>query len=315
MPARPIKRNPFTEGGKTLVSMARDTDVYSGVEKAVGLIGGIGKMKVRNKIVLVKPNVNSDDPFPGTTNPNVVGAVVRLLSDAGAERVIVADQSNSFYLPTVKSMERVGIKSAAESEGAFVTGFEDYPWVQIRDPRMEHLKSVRVSRLIYDAERIVSVPVVKTHSLEAFSMSLKNWVGIIHPKDRYLMHLHESVAQRMIPEIGVCVHPDLMVMDGTVCMVAGGPFKGVEKRMDLVIASGDRIANDVVGLGIIKHFRAWPAVCDKGVWEADQIHHAVELGLGVQSPERIHIRWGPTKDTQLRVLAEEVRGCLTRKGG
>jgi uncharacterized protein (DUF362 family) len=229
-PARTPHRNPFKEGGKSLVSMARDEDVYSAAMKAVDLIGGVGKLNVKNKIVLVKPNVNSDDPHPGTTNPAVVGAVVRMLYDAGAEKVIVADQSNSFYLPTLKSMEKVGIKHAAEKEGAFVTGFEDYPWVKIQDPRMKYSKSVRVSRLIYDAERIVSVPVVKTHSLETFTMSLKNWVGIIHPQDRYLMHLHEDIAQCMIPEIGLCVHPDLIVMDGTLCMVAGGPFKGVEKR-------------------------------------------------------------------------------------
>jgi uncharacterized protein (DUF362 family) len=310
-PAKGIPKNQFTKSGKSLVSIVKDKDTFSAVEKAVDLLGGIGKLKLRNKIVVVKPNVNSDDHFPGTTNPAVVAAVVRLLKNAGAEEVIVADQSNSFYLPTIKTMQKLGIKQAAEEEGAIVTSFEEYPWVKIEDPRMKYVKSVSVSKLIYEADYVVSIPVVKTHSLETFTMSLKNWVGIIHPQDRYKMHMHENIAQYVIPELGLCVHPDLVVMDGTVCMVAGGPFSGTEKKMDLVIASGDRIANDLVGLGIIKHFDIWPRVSEKKLWEQKQIQRAVELNLGATSPNQIQLGYSPKSDKNLSKLIQEINRYIS----
>lgn len=39
------------------------------------MIGGIKRAGFKDKRVLVKPDVNSDDPYPATTNPEVVRSV------------------------------------------------------------------------------------------------------------------------------------------------------------------------------------------------------------------------------------------------
>jgi uncharacterized protein (DUF362 family) len=64
-------------------------------------------------------------------------------------------------------------------------------------------------------------------------------------------------------------------------MIAGGPRKGTAVKTNVILASGDRIAGDVAGLGVIKSFDKCPAIADKGIWEQRQIKRAVEIGLGV----------------------------------
>ena len=43
--------------------------------------------------VFIKPALNSGNPYPATTNPIAIGAMVELLKEKGARRVIVGDMS------------------------------------------------------------------------------------------------------------------------------------------------------------------------------------------------------------------------------
>lgn len=109
----PQHNNPFIEDGKALVAIARGKDMYGMVRRAVAALGGLEKIGIRGKTVLVKPNVVSEAPHPITTNPEVVRAVVRLLYEEGAEKVYVGDMSAMLTLPTLKNMEKNGIRQAA----------------------------------------------------------------------------------------------------------------------------------------------------------------------------------------------------------
>jgi hypothetical protein len=55
----------------------------------------------------------------------------------------------------------------------------------------------------------------------------------------------------------------------------------------VILASGDPIATDVVALGLIKAFGRWDLVTAKGVWEQVQIRRAMALGLGARGPHEI----------------------------
>jgi uncharacterized protein (DUF362 family) len=63
-------------------------------------------------------------------------------------------------------------------------------------------------------------------------------------------------------------------------MIEGGPWEGMAEKTGLIIASKDRVAADIVGLGVIKAFGKWARVTEKDVWDQKQIKRAIELGLG-----------------------------------
>ena len=59
------------------------------------------------------------------------------------------------------------------------------------------------------------------------------------------------------------------------------------EKADIIAASGDRIAADIIGLALIKHFGKARDVTGKSVWEQRHIQRAIELGLGVKEAASI----------------------------
>jgi uncharacterized protein (DUF362 family) len=274
-----ISENPFTEGGNALVGVAGSGGVQGMIKDAVSLIGGFERLNVKGKRVLIKPNVVSGKPNPATTNPEVVGAVVRLMYEYGAAKVYVGDMSAMATLSTLRNMKNNGIKKAAEDNGAEVVIFEDYDWVEVELPRNQYVKTAYVTEWLYRTDLMINLPVIKTHRSASYSISLKNFIGCTHLKQRpYLIdsdHWEEIVA-----EFNAVYTPDLNIVDGTVSMIEGGPWEGTPANTNLIIASGDRVAADAVGLGIIKSFGKWNMVTGKDVWEQKQIKTAIEFGIG-----------------------------------
>jgi uncharacterized protein (DUF362 family) len=304
---QPITRdNPFVAGGKALVGVAGGGSAEAMVAAAVELIGGFGRLAVEGKRVLVKPNVVSGSPSPTTTSPEVVGAVVRLLYRAGAREVVVGDMSALLRRFTLRNMGKNGIRRAAEEAGAKVVAFEEADWVEVEIPGARYVNRVLVTDWLYRADLIVNLPVIKTHRSASYSICLKNFIGCTHLSQRpYLVdadHWEELVA-----DFNLACRPDLNIVDGTVSMIEGGPWEGTQAKTGLVIASGDRVAADVVGLGVIRSFGRWAPVTSKDVWQQRQIRHALALGLG-RGKEEIELRAG-SGDGRFRELMDKVRSA------
>jgi uncharacterized protein (DUF362 family) len=273
--------NLFTENGRTLVGMAAG-DAETAVRTALDLIGGLKKLDARGKTVLVKPNVVSGKPHPVTTSPAVVEAVVKLLYAAGAARVYVGDMSALITLATsstLRHMEKNGIRSAAERAGAEVVGFEDHGWVEVPLAKARYLDRALVTEWLFKVDLVVNLPVVKTHRSASYSICLKNFIGCTHLRQRpYLVDA--SHWEELVAEFNLAFRPNLHIVDGTVSMVEGGPWEGAPSRTGVIIASGDPVAADVVGLAIIRSHERWDMVTGKEVWHQTQIRHALALGLG-----------------------------------
>ncbi len=93
---------------QVLVGMAGNRDsTYSLVRKAVGLAGGMGFIK-KGDSVLIKPNLNTGDPPPASTNPEVVYEVIRMVKEKMPSRIVVGDRS-SFWSDTLSCMKQNGL--------------------------------------------------------------------------------------------------------------------------------------------------------------------------------------------------------------
>lgn len=163
-------KNPYTSRGKALVSMVGGSNTRMMVEEAVALIGGLDKIAVKNKTILVKPNVVTGDPNPTTTNPKVLRAVVEFLYDEGAKKVVVGDMSALLTLSTARNMKKTGLTTAAIEAGADVLHFDDYDWIDVKLPGAKYLQKVYVSEWIYKADRVINLPVIKTHKYATYSI-------------------------------------------------------------------------------------------------------------------------------------------------
>src|SRR5512145_60433 len=270
--------NLFASRGKSLVAAVGGKDVPEMVRKAVSLIGGFGPLALRGKRVLVKPNVVGANGNPTTTNPSVVAAVVRALYEAGAGKVVVGDMSALIRGKTAHSMERTGILEAARGAGAEPVFFEDHKWVTVKVGG-RYLKEVSVTEWIRKVDTVVNLPVIKTHEYAGYSICLKNFVGATHFSNRpYLVNPLRW--EEVVAELNLAWRPQLNIADGTKVMVEGGPWEGRAEEANLILASGDRVACDVVGLALIKSYGRWKRLQSASPWEMAQVQKAVELGLG-----------------------------------
>lgn len=280
--------NPFKAGGKSLVSLVHGEDVPRMVSRALDLLGGIEQLGLRGTGTLVKPNVVSGDPPPATTDPRVVRAVAEAAKTAGASHVAVGDMSAVLALPTRPNLDRTGIARVAHEVGAELLAFDEGAWVEVKPAGVEFATRVYVAKAAHEAERLLSVPVIKTHRSASFSCALKNSVGCVHGKNKPWAY-GGAGWEPAVAELNLAVRPHLYVVDGLQSMVKGGPWSGEAAPTSVILASGDPIATDVIALGLIKAFGLWELVTQKGVWEQTQIRRAIALGLGARGPEEVEL--------------------------
>jgi uncharacterized protein (DUF362 family) len=270
--------NPFVEDGKPLVSKIKATEnPKQGILKAVDAIGGFKKIINEGDKVLVKPNYNSADTPPASTEPEFLKAIVELLYAHGAGKV-VAGESSWQMLKTRKALEKTGTLATLDGTGAEIAFFDEGNYVKV-DVGGEYLKHVNLTEQAMGFDKLVYSCCMKTHFRADFSLSLKLAFGFTKKSDRIEFHLRHL--KEKLVDLNLVVHPNLIIMDGRACFISGGPFSGEVRKPNLVLASGDRVAMDVESIKVIASFEGSNLKDDP--WSYTQIRQATALGLGVKS--------------------------------
>lgn len=233
------------------------TVVEKMVRAAVGGLheDGMKRFIARGDTVLLKPNVGFDrgPKLGATTNPQVVRAVIRLCREAGARRILVAD--NPIEEPAV-CFAKSGIRDAAAAEGAEVmihSPIHDAE-VQIRSQAPDPAKNESLGRWpifwkpLALADKVIGIPPIKDHNLCYASMSLKNWYGLLGGRrNQFHQAIHDIVS-----DLGFMMSPTLIIIDGTRVMMRNGPTGGRISDIALggvtgrptIVASVDQLACD-----------------------------------------------------------------------
>jgi uncharacterized protein (DUF362 family) len=268
-----VKPNPFVRDGRPLVgAVERGDGLKESIAAAVDAIGGFSLVVGRGDTILLKPNFNTADPFPASSDPAFVRAVIELLYDHGASRVVLGESSSS---STKRVLIETGMLDEARRAGAEVVIFDEGEWVRVEVGGL-YLKRVALAAAARWAEKIVYLPCLKTHRWARFTLSLKLAMGFVRPRDRWVMHLHRL--QEKVAELNTVIHPDLIIMDGRRCFISGGPDKGEVREPGLILASGDRVAIDAEALRVIKGYPG--NSLKKDIWNYAQLKRAIQLGLG-----------------------------------
>ena len=192
--------------------------------------------------------------------------------------MVVGESSGGIWRPTRKVMEKLDALRQLTDIGAEVIAFDDraWDWVRVRVDG-DYLKEVTVPRSVYEADKIVYVPCMKTHQLARFTLSLKLAVGFVHPGERRSMHMRNL--ERKIAEFNLALQPDLIIMDGRKAFVSGGPDKGELVEPGVIMASGDQVAIDVEALKILGSYKAKNRLLPNP-YDSPQIVTALRHGLG-----------------------------------
>lgn len=290
---------------RSRVALVRTADRRRGITEALKLLSVGG---VAGRRVVIKPNFNSADEAPGSTHNDTLSQLVMELRERDARSITVGESSGPPQTHGV--MEKKGIFDLARDLRFDVVDFEqiaDRDWVAIPQAGTHWPGGFHLPRLITESEYTVSTCCLKTHGFGGvFTMSLKLSVGLTPKPIRKGMHASPDM-RRMIAELNTGYSPNLIVLDGVAAFTDGGPSRGELKAGDAIIAGDDRIAVDAVGLAMLKSLGANQAIMGRPIFQQEQIARAVELNLGVASPDAIEIVTG---DANSRAVADRLREIL-----
>jgi uncharacterized protein (DUF362 family) len=220
---------------------------------------------------------------------------------------------------TREAMRQKGVFDMAqelEFETLVFDELEEKDWVMVQPSESHWKKGFPFARPCLETEALVQTCCLKTHRYGGhFTLSLKNSVGMVAkyvPGDgyNYMHELHSSSYQRlMIAEINAAYRPALVVLDGVEAFVTGGPASGKRVWAEVMLAGTDRVAIDAVGVALLRHFGTTAEVTRGPIFQQEQIARAVELGLGVDGPEKIQF---VTSDPESEAYAAQIQEILTR---
>ena len=227
--------------------------------------------------ILIKPNFNTADSFPASTDKEFLAELVSILEDKGAITKIYIGDSSTFYKSSEKVIKRKGLAELSSKDRVRVVNFDKLERVTKPIPDGKHLKKASIPKLIDQVDNLIYLPCVKTHFHADYTGAIKLSVGLMPSWEKIKFHVKNL--QEKIVELNKLVTPDLIITDGRKCFISGGPVSGELREPNLILASHDRVAIDLESLKVIKSYPK-NSLEGKNSEEIVQIKKAVEFGLG-----------------------------------
>ena len=233
-----------------IVSVTKFEDAYQSVRQALELCQGLSGLEKDDKI-LIKPNLVSWDfelPFPPygvVATSAIMSALVQILAEEGYNNLTIGEGSldkigQAMYqeLGYDKLAKKYGVKLMDFNEGKFAkvdcNGYE----LSIAEP-------------VLQADKIINLPVLKTHNQTKVSLGIKNFKGVINRKSKMFCHNKDRDLSNIFPHIIEKLPVALTLIDGVFAMAKGPGPTGKAERRNVIVASRDSLAADVVGASLL----------------------------------------------------------------
>ena len=273
------------------VAAVRGTDLDAMTRDVLDALGGVGTVVHEGESVFIKPNMvslsgavtNNVFAMGECTKPEILVALAEECLLAGASEVIIGDGAHALTLPWAYALTLDRTRNLAAEAVRLTSQYgrtvrvasletESPSWVEV--PTSTYLGTIAVSSLVANADRVISVPVAKTHSWAQLTLSLKNFIGVT-PMSRYgdiphqifdrgvlFDHSSPQAIAAIYLDVVEGVRPDLAIVDFSIgvegngpCLHHGGSTVDVRDRLGswMLLASTDLVAADATAARIMHH--------------------------------------------------------------
>lgn len=278
--------NPYVNGaGKSLLVCVEGSVFSEMLMTGINAIGGLGKL-IGNREVLIKPNLNHEDPFPGITDPESILAIIREIQKVSNGQVSVGDMGHYTTVYNYLNLDR-----RVSDAGATLLNFSDSYAVR-RDTWERSKPDFRVYNDVYDAPVIINTCCVKRHLWAYLTCAIKcNFGCVTGPHaggTRDYVHYRGGNFMTDLAEVAGLVNPELNIVDARSILVDDGPMieQGrVLNGINKIVISGDMVATDVYCAQIMADND--PSFSPDLI--SRTIDRAVELGLGTSDLNDVEI--------------------------
>ncbi len=219
-------------------------EVKAAVKRALDLLGGMSHFVQPGNKVLLKPNLLSAQPPEQaiTTHPAVVEAVIELVKEAGGIPVLGDSPAGA-----IKSLDdfwsTTGMLEVCRRHDVELVSFERSGVYQ----KELNGKRYHIAKPVLDADVIINLPKLKTHSLTVMTGAVKNIYGVIPGLKKSMYHKQAPKPwefSRLLVDIYALARPQLNIVDAIVGMEGFGPSAGRQRQLGMILAGSDGVAVD-----------------------------------------------------------------------
>ena len=219
---------------------------------------------LKGKKVLIKPNMLTDrTPEQAvTTHPEFLRQVIRNLKKCEAHLTVGDSPASAANIKAV--WEKTGLEAVCKEESVELISFERAGTEILQRDGYE----IAIAKPALEADIILNLPKVKSHSLTVLTAAVKNLYGVIPGYTKTELHRnHPKVSDFgvLVKTIHDCLPPVWTIADGVVGMEGQGPANGTPVALGFIAASQNPFALDIAickTLGIIPEQVPYLATAD-----------------------------------------------------
>ena len=269
----------LTRGSSLLECKSRMSIVYwSKTDKRKGFVRRAWEIFEfeldRAQTFLVKPNLVSSEPYPTTTHPEILDAVLELLS---GRNVVVADAPAVDAGSSRNIVQNSALKEVCDSYRV--------PFINLYETKAKKFASprgygFRMFTLPLEKDFVISLPVLKTHNQCQMTGALKNQFGYLPRRERILMHLRVMNIHKGIAELNVAAKPQLFIIDAVQTFMSAQEVRHGGRRSELgyMLAGTDPVALDCFGLELLQKLE--PKLSGKSPEEVPHLKYSLDYQVG-----------------------------------
>ncbi len=243
---------------KPVVSLVNFGDPYQSLRRALELCDGLAGLD-RNDNILIKPNLVSWDfdlPFPPygvVVTSAVMSALVRILHEDGFNKLTIGEGPLMIPKTVGRAMyAALGYNRLREKYGVQLVDFNEEKFHEVDFGGFK----LSLAKKALEADKIINLPVLKTHNQCKVSLGIKNLKGCLDRKSKTACHGKDIDLNHTFPRIMERLPVALTIIDGVFALAKGPGPTGEAFRKNLILASRNTLACDVVGTELMGYSAA-----------------------------------------------------------
>ena len=207
---------------------------FESYEKSV--IDALDKIAAYKKIagqsaILIKPNLTTASPHPITTSSECCKVIIEYIREYSKAKIVIGEGCGDANYETDEIFNNLGYTVIAEKYGVSLLDLNYGPVKILKNSNCPVFPKMYLPEIAFN-HYIISVPVLKAHSLAGITGTLKNMMGFAQPEYYSGLYgiwkkavFHKKMQQSII-DLNKYLVPNLSIMDCSIGMAdfhLGGP--------------------------------------------------------------------------------------------
>ena len=184
---------------------------------------GLPDRLAAEKRIIIKPNLVEPLKPPITTPVELIAALVDFIHASLPHlEIIIGEGCGSSSKNTWQIFDILGYSKLADRTGVTLLDLNEAPLVHMQDSKCGRWPEMYLPRIVFESF-LISVPVLKAHSLAGVTLTMKNMMGLVPPA-HYQQGGHWKKAafhqniQEAVFDLNRYRTPDFTLLDATIGM-------------------------------------------------------------------------------------------------